>query len=110
MLSSLTSRQIHTQEMFMWVMTFAVFLRLLFLSFMLTHVKSEKIKKAKENLAVLDVNPGLKIYKNPDGAKLVQKKKNNTAGGSATMVILIGIIVLVAYVLATEENTAFHAN
>jgi hypothetical protein len=44
----------------------------------------------------------LEIYKNPDGAKLVQKKKKNTAGGSATMVILIGIIVLVAYGLATE--------
>jgi len=101
-MSSLTAKQIQTQEMFIWVLTFAVFFGLMFLSFMVTHLKSERIKKAKANLALLDVNPGLTIYKNPDGAKLVQKKKKNASGGAATVVIIFGILILVAYVLATE--------
>ena len=101
-MSSLTAKQIQTQEMFIWVLTFAVFFGIMFLSFMVTHLKSAKIKKAKENLALLDVNPGITIYKNPDGAKLVQKKMKNSPGGAATVVIIFGILVLVSYVLATE--------
>ncbi len=102
MMSSLTKKQIQTQEMFLWVLTFAVFFAVMFLSFMVTHLKNARIKKAKQNLAMLDVNPGITIYKNPDGAKLVQKKKKNPPGGAATVVILFGILVLVSYVLATE--------
>lgn len=102
LLSSLTERQIQTQEMFMFVLTVAIFFGIIFLSFMVTHVKSRRIKIAKEKLAALDVLPGLTIYKNPDGAKLVQEKQKNIPGGAATVVIIFGVLALVSYVLASE--------